>query len=692
MKTIRQAIIGAVVLLFASAIHSFAITNTMITVSSGTNIVLYWPSYGYETYLIQYRQTLSATDSWSQLTNAYYANSTNFTTYTLYGVVPPPSSGGSGSGGSGGGSPPAPDMAMGGSSTTPGVPMAAPANGSGNAVPLALYPPGFDLTGFNIFDPTTGEWTSGNGYTVSASSYSSMMGEGATPMDGGVSPDDTTNDVSAPTTGFFRVFHIPDWLVSFDGYQFDGPTFIPVDYEEPDAPEDHVDDSVVLINGQPTGYSQFTPYVINNITYWGVGIFFDRFPNGTNTIQLLTTIRQSDTLNGQTPSMTFSNAPQTIVIANTISFTNWDDFIWNNTNYTFNAQSSIPNVNWEIDVYDVNGYFVNSQTGFSADGNISWTWDLTDTNGTSRNDDGDPYFYPYITISQSAGPIQPDQTGEPDPMPPVARSYPNPGAWIVSYMDNFYVDGITNPSNPSSYSQGIGSIAGAAADWSIPVESVPIEYGRTYTQTNRNDSWNNLKAWLQTWNFRNFYYFGHGNPSGIGGDTNITDGYNVFGAGNAPGTQAYLADWYVRQNITVNPYSGSHPYRFVFIDACNTGKGDLPDAFGVPKQQQTLGYYQSATTNPRHVRPSAYVGWNTEIGANTNGWGTVDQFWNFRETWAADWSLGGSPAGQETLINSLDFARDNTSWASPSQVNSDLCVYGYWDLQYRQYNYGGDWP
>ena len=180
MKIVARVLVGAAALLFASAIHSSAITNTMITVSSGTNIVLYWPSYGYETYLIQYRQTLSATDSWSQLTNAYYANGTNFTTYALYGVVPPPSSGGSGGGG-GGTNPPPP---------LPDQPMVEPANGSGNAVPLALYPPGFSLTGFNIFDPKTGEWMSGNGETVSATYDSSLMASAATPMDGGISPDD----------------------------------------------------------------------------------------------------------------------------------------------------------------------------------------------------------------------------------------------------------------------------------------------------------------------------------------------------------------------------------------------------------------------------------------------------------------------------------------------------------------------
>ena len=95
MKKIT-AVLSVVLSGFCYSLH--ALTNTAIAVS-GTNIVLSWPSYGYESYLIQYRQTLNATDSWSNLTNAYPANSTNRTTYTLYGLVPPPntnSGGGSG--------------------------------------------------------------------------------------------------------------------------------------------------------------------------------------------------------------------------------------------------------------------------------------------------------------------------------------------------------------------------------------------------------------------------------------------------------------------------------------------------------------------------------------------------------------------------------------------------------------------
>jgi hypothetical protein len=72
MKTITKQLF--ILALLASGFTAQAITNSAIAVS-GTNIVLSWPSYGYESYLIQYRQTLDPSDSWSALTNAYHANS-----------------------------------------------------------------------------------------------------------------------------------------------------------------------------------------------------------------------------------------------------------------------------------------------------------------------------------------------------------------------------------------------------------------------------------------------------------------------------------------------------------------------------------------------------------------------------------------------------------------------------------------
>lgn len=484
--------------------------------------------------------------------------------------------------------------------------------------------------------------------------------------------------------------------MNVSGYTFTGPTFIPVDYASPDAPADYVDSTTVLIGGQPTDYAQFMPYVNNGVTNWGVGIYFDRFPNGTNTIQLLTTVRQSDTLNDQTPYMTFSNAPQAINIGCLIRFTNWDDLILSNV-YTFKAQT-VPNVDWEIDIYDINDNFVNYQTGHTSDGNIAWTWDFTDYWGNSRNNPGsDPDFYPYITVTGDLG--DQAQNGGYHPngssssgiwMPPVAAQYPDEGAWLFAYMDKFYDDGTSNYAGADSYYfPAISSLEGGPGLWGTVTYDAPIKYGRDYDQSTRNASWDSLGNDLQSWNARNFYYSGHGSANSIGGDINVLDSSNnITASKHLPGSKAFITSQWVHDNVTFNKSYGAMPFRFVFLDGCNTATGDWPQAWGIPKQAVTLDYYTS-TNNPKGARPSAFVGWDVTVGGQ--GWGTVKQFWDFRTTWMAAWSVqsyGGSPA---SLSDALETARNFSGWV-PNQVNAHLKEYGYTAMTFRKYNQAGDWP
>lgn len=693
MKAIRHAIIGAVALSFASAIHSSAITNTAIAVS-GTNIILSWPSYGYENYLVQYRQTLDPSDSWSALTNAYPANSTNRTTFTIYGILTPPSGGSSFSGG--GGSPPSPNFASSSmmadttataATTAASMPMLV--DKSGVAVPLAIYPPGFDLSGFTILDPATGETVSGAGYTVSA------LSPDVQPLDN-PQPLDNNNSSTGPTTGFFRVFHIPTFRANFSGYTFTGPTFIPVDYASPDAPVDNVDSTTVLINGQPTDNSIFMPYVINGVTNWGMAIYFDRFPNGTNTIQLLTTVRQSDTLNDQTPYMVFSNAPAAINIGNSITFTNWSELILSNT-YTFQAQSSLPNVNWEIDIYDAYDNFVNYQTGYSADGNISWTWNLMDYWGNNRQGDSDPFFFPYITVTQNSS--SPAQSGGAQPnaggsasswMPPLANQYPDEGAWLFAHMDKFYDDGTSNYADADSYyTPAIQNLEGGPLLWGTVTYDAPIKYGKSYSQSDRNASWDSLRDDLRGWNARNFYYFGHGAANSFGGDFNKLDANNdIIASDFGTNTKAYITAQWVHDNVTYNKTWGAMPFRFIFLDGCNTAIGNWPWAWGVPKQSVNTDWYKNSANNPNGSRPNAFLGWDVTVGGKKENWGTIDKFWQFREFWMGQWSV--SYTGK-SLDDALDEARDASGWV-PSQVNAHLKRYGYTAISFKQYNQAGNWP
>lgn len=119
---------------------------------------------------------------------------------------------------------------------------------------------------------------------------------------------------------------------------------------------------------------------------------------------------------------------------------------------------------------------------------------------------------------------------------------------------------------------GTYDMSGDLGFWNIGNYVEAINFGRTYLQSERDDSWKNLKElYIQDWFVGNFCYYGHGSPGSIGGDQNIVDsGNNVTGSTNFPGSHAYLTSQWVHDNVTFNKSSGAQPYRFVFLDGCNT--------------------------------------------------------------------------------------------------------------------------
>jgi len=198
MNTIKRNVLIASAFLSLSTFSSPALTGVSIGVQA-TNIVLNWPSTNGRIYLIEYEKSLSGDVHWGELANYFpAATGTNVTEFVHTNVIPAPS-GGSG-GESGGGSPPNPSVALGRTaarSARTSVPMALSANGT--AVPLAIYPPGFDLSGLIIFDPMTGESVNGNGYTVNPAAATP---DRIQPMDHEDSSDTQVD------CGFYRVFDV----------------------------------------------------------------------------------------------------------------------------------------------------------------------------------------------------------------------------------------------------------------------------------------------------------------------------------------------------------------------------------------------------------------------------------------------------------------------------------------------------
>jgi hypothetical protein len=383
-----------------------------------------------------------------------------------------------------------------------------------------------------------------------------------------------------------------------------------------------------------------------------------------------------------------SNRATSIIVDNQVTFTNLADLIYGST-YTFRAQTKNPNTDWTIDIYDAWGQYINGASGHTSNGQIQWTWDFRDIFGNLRDDlDNDPFWDPYITFDTGGGgaaPAAPATRPMPTPAP-----WPTKGGWIVAYQDRFYLDAGTNYSGGDQYYQdGIIDIAGGPALWDLPFSVRALKFGtNVYTQTQRYDSWSDLRATMFDPRFRNFYYYGHGSANDIGADVHTFDNNNyVTGGRNFAGSKAHLSSGTVRTEITFNRFAGSRPYRFAFLDGCNTANGEWPDAFGIGKSTNQLAYY-TGPSNTRHVRPSAFVGWTVTVGGSKD-WGTVDKSWEFRGFWMANWSVDFL---NYTLREALRTARQTSNWIPEPKMDQSMKVFGYNELRFNEYNTKNSWP
>jgi hypothetical protein len=395
-------------------------------------------------------------------------------------------------------------------------------------------------------------------------------------------------------------------------------------------------------------------------------------------------VRLNDLVGDDSLYLVLSNLTQTIVVDNEVTFTNWDGLILS-TNFTFQAQTKTNDTDWWIDILDAWGNYVNGGAGHTTNGQIEWTWDLTDTLGYARDDlDSDPSFNSYITFA-AVGTGQ--QTTRPNPAP--LPQYPNVGSWLISYSDNFYLEGGScYAAGHQYYTNGVNGLAGGPAYRNIPVTVFPIKFGtNNYTQAERNNSWVDLKAWLSAPQYRNFYYYGHGSANTIGSDGHNYDTNGCAKAGSfLPHSKSFLTSQTVSNEFTFNRYTGARPYRFVWMDGCSTASGNWPGAFGVSMTTNTVSWYTNSTTNPKHRRPSAFVGWNQTVGGL--GWGTAQDAWYFRSQWMFLWMYDWQT---KSLVQALEDARQSSSWVQSGQLWGALRVYGYTEMKFDEYNHKNDW-
>lgn len=678
MKTIKQAIPLAALAVALCVPHAFGVIGQSIAIQE-TNLVLSWPSLGNEHYLVQYRPTLDSSTSWLNLTNAYPANSTNRTTYVIQCCKLVELAGTNmmslvGNGG---------ESMMMQSAFDPNEPelWAMPADGSGSPVPLAIYPPGVPTNHLFIFEASASEMAMARKSSVSSASMNFALEE----IEGGnyEAQRISNGGCDCPDMGFFRVWHIPDWDLNITNYVYEGPTFLSVDFKDY---LDRVRKVEVLLDGVASPYAEFTSYEDGGVTNWGVGIYFDRLSNGTHQIQLVTTLGLNELTGDRTILLAISNLTRSISVSNIVMFPDWNEFIQGDT-YTFKAQTADSNVNWWVDVYDQWGNYVNTGSGQTSGGDISWTWDLNDWQGNNRDDfDADPFFYAEIGIeSLTSGNATNLPQGAPiyKPMPVPVKGFPNRGEWLIAYQDRWFADApFYGPYGfQADYTNAINLIVGGPWLVGDTAYQLPLKLGtNVYTQAEREASWATFRNAIGDLRVRNLYYNGHGGPTLLGCDYHELDSNGEITAGlfSYAGSRSVLESWQIAKKTKYNRF------RFVFLDGCSTAAGDLPNAFNISKQTNAVSFYEN---HPKHPRPAAFVGWNQDVGEG-EGWGFQDDQIEFQSAWMGSWANDSDHPG---ILTALSRANNFSQWLTQAKLGEALRVYGYQQMTIRDYNRKGDW-
>ncbi|MDE3099016.1 MAG: hypothetical protein KGJ88_06050 [Verrucomicrobiota bacterium] len=171
-------------------------------------------------------------------------------------------------------------------------------------------------------------------------------------------------------------------------------------------------------------------------------------------------------------------------------------------------------------------------------------------------------------------------------------------------------------------------------------------------QTTRNE----LRMYLANSRFENFYYFGHGSASSISdwGSDGLTRDQISFALGNVPLGYPII-------------HAALHPYRFVFLDGCDTAAGNLSEAFGIPAMALSTNNFASQGLESR-----AFVGFKaTKLDLNFATWQGYSLMTGF---FLSDWLSGA--VNVQTCVNNAENDAHNTG----ANMDSSAVVYGAADM------------
>ncbi|HEU5069477.1 MAG TPA: hypothetical protein VFV96_03580 [Verrucomicrobiae bacterium] len=663
MKTIRsRAIATAACLLFATAVHTYAIEGLKLSLQC-SNVVLTWPSLDGETYIVQYCPTLDTNSSWKTLTNFMPAEvgMTNTTFVHSNAVIMAVHDGGGSFAAMSSGQ--SSSMALAVESDTPSEPMAFPTNGIGSGVPLQLFPPGFDMTPYYIYDPSSDEFVSGS--LLSSSTDGEMQANDIEfpPAEEGGGITNSSGDFIAETA-FYRVVRNGVHLVGItDGINLSGVVTIPVEVGT---------DAGILAalsvreDGSPVGNSQaIAPF------QGPLQIVLDTtaMSNGVHQITGYASWISGGDEDGTT-GVDAESPPITVNVYNEITFPTWiEHFGELYDSVLITAQLGHADADWYVDVYGSGAGYIGTFSGHTTDGTIYGWWDLVGPGGVAYTNEA---YFDFVVSSDYAGQAPqgngPQPNGSSTSVP--KRTYRqtdnwiSKGMWVTANLQAW--EGLTGSDLLDIATDGFVTIADGAGLTTRPSHSIGeafrIQYGSNIPVSTRNSQWQSLRNAIYHPESRNFFYLGHGSPDGIGGSAD---------------TNRFITASEISTNLHTLPagQTNRHGYRFVFLYGCETASGKLPEAFGIIHRENVpvVDYVDAALT------PGAFVGWNDKQKAGILGSTFTDNA-HFIQHFQWEWTTSGLGVSE-----CLDRAKNLYSDVGFID-RSKLKVFGNWELHPLDFN------
>ena len=612
-----------------------------------SNVVLGWPSRTNETFIVQWRAAFDTNTPWTTLaTNHLAANDTNWTVFTHTNQIPG-NTNLTTMGGGGGGSGCPPPMMMATATPTASSPDADKVNKEKlkkNDLPPVPW------------DPAS--WTTAK-----------------TPKKNGPIQafDEPVGDPNAPTSqGFYRVVRTGLSIFGItNGSVLTQSVELPIEVGLIDF-----GDLASVVLGETNGHSLggFIHEERSGLTVgkWRTGYS----SNGTYVLQATAHL-------GEAPASTYFSAPTIVVVSNLFSFV--DPIPVAGFVMLFETKTVLTSGTFTVHVYGEGSPDASNQI-LSFGGIISAT-------GQLLVDIGNGTFYPGVQIdmSDNNGNQRPDknftvailaqvgggQTQAVTNVVPTEMLWPTntlyvsggriigPTKFTIGFQP-IYGDASLTGQSAVTLQHLISAIYTAAETRPFGLGARPGGNQSVNALWNENDFTSWLTSDIRDYEVRNLFYFGHGNPKFIGTT-------KPLGVGRPTPGKITVAD--LRQVLGTN-----HPYRFVFLYGCNTATGDIPLAFGIPKEKMTRSDFAD-----RGLRARAFVGfkntqWTGIVGTMPTDHATfIGQFF---EAWQGTYPTGHPRAGQprglkDALI--LGAQSGNTNKPVWSGYN-DLKIYGAEDL------------